>query len=141
MTFLCGEFRHQLDEKGRVRVPARIKSFLDDNSVITRGLNGCLYIYNSKSFEELVSKFQMIPLHDQEAQEAFSRFFAGVYNIEEDGQGRMMIPQPLRTTLKKNIVFVGSFNKIELWDEETFDKRPKSAGLESLMGVLENYGL
>ena len=144
-TFLCGEFRHQLDEKGRVRVPSRLKSFLDKDSIILKGVGGCLYIYSGKSFEKIAEKLSNVPLTDVAAQNAISRLFASIYHLEEDGQGRALIPADLRTSmgLKKNIVFVGSLNKIELWDADIFDKRDqgKLQSTESILEALKAYGV
>jgi MraZ protein len=144
-TFICGEFRHQLDEKGRVRIPSRLKEYLDKDSIIMKGIGGCLYIYSGKAFEKLAEKMQNVPLTDVAAQNAISRFFASIYNLEEDGQGRTLLPVDLRNNmgLKKNIVFVGSLNKIELWDADTFDSRDKGKPqtTENLLEALKAYGI
>ena len=144
-TFLCGEYKHQLDEKGRVRVPARLKSYLDADSVILKGIGGCLYIYSGKAFEAIADKLKNVPLTDSAAQAAISKLFAAMYPLEEDGQGRTLLPQDLRSSigLKKNIVFVGALNRIELWDEDAYNKRGDSnvASLETALGALKNYGI
>ena len=145
MAFLCGEFRHQLDEKGRVRIPTRLKSFLDNASIVMKGVGGCLYIYPGKSFEKIADRLENVPLSDANAQNAISRLFASIYNLEEDGQGRTLIPADLReSTLKKNVVFVGSLNKIELWDADMYEARAnktKGAAPEDVLGELKAYGI
>ena len=109
------------------------------------GNKGCLYIYPGSSFDKIAARLEAIPLSDSVAQDAISRLFASIYNLEEDGQGRALIPADLResTGLKKNIVFVGSLNKIELWDADVYAARTKvsGGGLEKVMGDLKNYGI
>lgn len=143
MAYLCGEFRHQIDEKGRIRIPAKLKVCLDADSVICRGQN-CLYVFSGAEFSEMVNKFKTVPFSDVKAQDALRKFFASTYPLEEDGQGRSNIPSKLREDVKltKNIVSVGVLNRIEIWDEEKFDLRNKgSENFDEIIEVLREYGV
>ncbi len=143
MAFLCGEFRHQIDEKGRVRIPAKLKACLDTDSVVCRGEN-CLYVFSGAEFSEMVNKFKNVPFSDVNAQASLRKFFASTYPLEEDSQGRTNLPQNLRNAvgLKKNIVSVGVLNRIEIWDEETYNKKDASENnFDQILESLKQYGV
>ncbi len=143
MAFLCGEFKHQIDEKGRIRIPSKLKMCLDSESVICRG-NNCLYVFSGAEFSEMVNKFKTVPFSDAKAQHALLKFFSQTYSLEEDNQGRASIPQNLRdaVNLKKNIVSVGVLNRIEIWDEETYNARNgKNENFDDILNTLREYGV
>ena len=143
MAFLCGEFKHQIDEKGRIRIPSKLKMCLDSESVICRG-NNCLYVFSGLEFSDMVNKFKNVPFSDVKAQHALLKFFAQTYALEEDSQGRASIPQNLREAvkLKKNIVSVGVLNRIEIWDEELYNTCNKNEeNFDEILNTLREYGV
>lgn len=142
MAFLCGEFRHQIDEKGRVRIPAKLKVCLDAESIICRG-QSCLYVFSGVEFSEMVNKFKTVPFSDVKAQNSLRKFFASAYPLEEDSQGRSNIPANLReaVNIKKNVVSVGVLNRIEIWDESTYDKQNNNENFDEILESLKGYGV
>lgn len=115
-----GEFQHNIDAKGRIIVPAKFREGLGDMFVVTRGLDECLFVYPMDEWKVLENKLKKLPLTKKDAR-AFTRFFfSGAVECEVDKQGRVNIPQPLRTyaTLEKECVVIGVSNRIEFWSKD-----------------------
>jgi len=121
---LMGEFNHSIDAKGRVIMPADFRQELGEAFFITKGLDGCLFIYAEQEWAAISEKLKSLPLAKSEAR-AFVRFFySGARKLEFDKQGRFLVPGNLRTyaNLKKDVVLTGVIARAELWDRETWDK-------------------
>lgn len=117
-----GEFKHNLDLKGRIAIPVKFRNKLTGGAIITRGLDRCLFIFGNKDWEILAQKLIALPL-SQANSRAFSRLMlAGAMDVEIDKQGRILIPDYLReyANLKKEAVFTGLYNRIEIWDSEAW---------------------
>ena len=118
-----GEHGHNIDEKGRVIMPAKFREQLGDNFVLTKGLDGCLFVYPMTEWEEIQRRFRETSLASKDAR-IFSRFFFGsASEVEIDKQGRVNIPAPLRAyaQLKKDVTLVGVLDRIEIWDKESWE--------------------
>ena len=117
-----GEFTHSLDTKGRVAVPVKFRGKIGSNAIITRGLDRCLFVFTSQEWESLAQKLISLPLAQANSR-AFARLMlAGAMDVEVDKQGRVLIPDYLReyAGLKKEIVVAGLYNRIEIWDRESW---------------------
>ncbi|TAN33821.1 transcriptional regulator MraZ [Patescibacteria group bacterium] len=128
-----GEFSHNLDDKGRLAVPKKFRSDLAKGAVVTRGLDNCLFLYTKKEWEKLAQKLATLPFASANNR-AFSRLMlAGAMDAEVDGQGRVMLPEYLRrfANLKKNVVIAGLYNRLEIWDEEIWNKYKGATEAES----------
>jgi MraZ protein len=118
-----GEYSHNLDDKGRVAVPKKFRADLSKGAVVTRGLDNCLFLYTKEEWEKLAEKLAALPF-SQANSRAFARLMlAGAMDVEVDKQGRIMLPEYLRTFagLKKNMIVAGLYNRLELWDQETWN--------------------
>jgi len=126
-----GEYQHSVDEKGRITFPAKFRKALSGNIVITRGLDTCLFIYTLKEWQKLTDKLASLPMSQANAR-AFSRFMlAGAMDAKLDGQGRILLPDYLRThaKIRKDAVLVGVNTRLELWAKEqwaTYTKETES---------------
>ena len=117
---LIGEYSHTVDTKGRMIVPAKFREDLGYSFIITRGLDGCLYGYPQDQWQQLQAKLQQIPQSKKETR-AFTRFFySAATEVEFDKQGRINIPQTLRSyaQLEKSCRVIGVSDRIEIWSEE-----------------------
>lgn len=115
-----GEYNHTVDAKGRLIIPAKFREALGDEFVVTKGLDGCLFVYSSESWQAFEEKLQQLPLTSKNARQ-FTRFFlAGAAACELDKQGRILLPQVLRefSQLEKEVVLVGVANRVEIWSKE-----------------------
>ncbi len=117
-----GEYQHNIDAKGRMAVPAKFRAKLGEGAIITRGLDKCLFIFTAIEWQALAGKIMALPL-TQSNSRAFARLMmAGAMDVDFDGQGRVLIPDYLRVygNLKKKAVVTGVFNRIEIWDEDSW---------------------
>lgn len=120
---LLGEFKHSVDPKGRVAVPAKFRALFEGGAIITRGLEHCLFVFGMKEWETLVQKITALPLAQANSR-AFSRLMlSGAVDVQLDVQGRILIPQYLRdyAGFKKNVIVAGLYNRAEIWDAEQWD--------------------
>lgn len=128
-----GEYHHAFDEKGRFAVPVKFRKDLSTGGVVTRGLDNCLFVYPKKDWEALADRLSKLPIAKANTR-AFARLMlAGAMEIEIDSQGRVMVPEYLRTfaKLKKNVVVAGLYNRIELWDEKAWEQYRKGTEAKS----------
>ncbi len=115
-----GEYSHTIDAKGRLIVPSKFRELLGNEFVVTKGLDGCLFVYPNQEWNSIEEKFRNIPLTTKDARKFSRFFFAGAAVCEVDKQGRILLPQVLRefADLQKDIVLVGVLSRIEIWSRE-----------------------
>ena len=115
-----GEYSHTIDAKGRLIVPSKFRELLGNEFVVTKGLDGCLFVYTNQEWNSIEEKFRNIPLTTKDARKFSRFFFAGAAVCEVDKQGRILLPQVLRefADLQKDIVLVGVLSRIEIWSRE-----------------------
>ena len=120
---LIGTYRHQIDEKCRMRMPAKFKDELGENFIITKGTNNCLYAFSKEKFSEVYQKLTSLPIFDAEVQKPVRMVLSSAFETEEDKQGRILVAKELREYAKitKNIVFIGSGSRVEIWSEEEWN--------------------
>lgn len=117
-----GEYNHNIDNKGRIIIPSKIRESLGASFVMTKGLDHCLFMYPQEEWRIFEDKLKKLPLTQKDAR-AFSRFFfAGAVECETDKQGRVLIPSNLRdhANLRDDAVIIGVSNRLEIWDKETW---------------------
>ncbi|MBO1086414.1 MULTISPECIES: division/cell wall cluster transcriptional repressor MraZ [Enterococcus] len=136
---LMGEFRHNIDAKGRLIVPSKLREELGEQFVLTRGLDGCLFGYPISEWNELESKLNDMPLAKKDARTFVRFFYSAATECELDKQGRINIPNTLRNyaTITKECVIVGVSNRIEIWDEAKWQEFSEAAE-ENFDEIAEN---
>jgi len=142
---LIGEYHYNLDTKGRLALPAKLRHELGETVIVTRGLDSCLFVYSKKEWEVLLSQLVNLPL-TQSNSRAFSRFMlAGAVESEIDQQGRVLIPDYLRkfAGLNKKVVIAGVSNRLEIWDENLWNEyRTKTErDVNDIAEKLINFGI
>lgn len=121
---MMGEYHHSLDEKNRLIIPIKLREELGKEFVITRGLEGCIFLYSLSEWKKIVSKLQSLPFTRKDVRD-FSRFFlSGATTLEFDKQGRINITSPLITyaNLTKNCIIIGVNDRVEIWSEERWNE-------------------
>ncbi len=126
---LIGEYYHTLDAKKRVAIPSKIRQKIGRKIIITRGLDGCLFIYPVKEWENLTKKLSQLPIGQSTTRSFIRLMLAGALEVELDSLGRILIPDYLKkyASLKKKVVLAGVYNRLELWDEERWNKYKSEA--------------
>ena len=119
-----GEYNHTIDAKGRLIVPAKFREILGDNFIVTKGLDGCLFVYPNDEWTRFEEKLKSLPLTNKNARQVTRFFLAGAAACEVDKQGRILLPQVLRefASLEKDVVLVGVASRIEIWSRERWDE-------------------
>ncbi len=118
-----GEYSHSIDAKGRLIIPSKLREQLGESFVVTKGLDGCLFIYTNEEWENIEAKFREVPLTTKDARKFSRFFFAGASQLDVDKQGRILVPSLLRefAGLKKEVVLVGVLDRVEVWDKEKWE--------------------
>ena len=114
---LLGEFNHNIDEKGRLIIPAKLREDLGDSFVICNGLEGCLFVYSQQEWNKFVAELESLPRMNKDAR-IFKRYFFGSASEGSfDKQGRVLVPPSLRKNahLEKEVVLVGVQDRVEIW--------------------------
>lgn len=138
-----GEYRHSIDDKGRMAIPAKFRSIFNEGAVVTRGLDNCLFVYSQSEWAKLAEKLVNLPI-SQKNTRAFARLMlAGAMDVQLDAQGRVVLPQYLReyAKLRKITVIAGLYNRLEVWDEEEWknykrDTEKNSTDIAEQLGEL-----
>jgi MraZ protein len=116
---LLGEYAHTIDDKNRLTLPAKFRDSFADGGVVTRGLDGCLYLYAQSEWESLVAGrlAELDPLLE-EGRLMQRYFFSAAAEAEPDKQGRIMIPGALleHARLGREVVVAGVYDHLEIWD-------------------------
>jgi len=117
---MTGEYRHSLDAKGRLAVPARLREALGEVFYVTLSMERCLSAYSEESWKVFCDRVDAMPLVGQRKMRPL---FAYAARCEIDGQGRILLPQNLRdyAGLEKNVTVIGCNRHAELWDSAAWD--------------------
>ena len=120
---LIGEYHHNIDEKGRLIIPSKFREEIGEEFVVTRGLDGCLFVYSLSEWEKIVSKLKKLPFTKKDAR-TFMRFFlSGATICEFDKQGRINLVNSLieYADLKKECLVIGVNDRLEIWALDKFN--------------------
>ncbi len=123
-----GEYRHTVDDKGRIAVPVKFRAQLDPGSMVSGWIDDCLAIHTKAGWEALASKIAALPITDMESRR-FQRFvFSNATEAQMDKQGRVLLPAHLRESvgLTDEAVLVGSQDHAEIWAPDRWDAYRKT---------------
>jgi MraZ protein len=118
-----GEYAHSLDEKKRISLPKSFRKDLGSKVVMTRGLDNCLFVYSQKAWGKVAAKLQELSFAQADTR-GFNRFIlSGAAEVEVDSAGRVLIPDHQKefAGLRKNVVFAGVSDRVEVWDAERWN--------------------
>ncbi len=119
-----GEYSHTIDEKSRLAIPIKFRAELASGAIVTKGLDGCLFLYTSTEWHKLVEKLNTMPISQKNAR-AFSRLIlAGAMDVDLDKQGRIVLPKYLTDYAKMDhsVIVAGLFNRLEIWDAKVWQE-------------------
>lgn len=138
-----GEYSHTIDAKGRLIIPSKFREILGENFVVTRGFDGCLFVFAEDGWEDFESKIQALPLDNKDAR-LLSRFFiAGAADVELDKQGRINIPSTLiqHAAIEKDAIIAGVGGRIEIWSKERWEMSTTFDDIDDIASKMSQYGL
>jgi MraZ protein len=144
-----GEYRHTLDEKGRIAIPAKLRySRIGDEEywVATKGFDRCLFVYPRNEWIQIVEKLNTRLSLTKKEDRSFLRMFVSPANEQAlDKQGRVALPQSLReyAEIQKDVVILGAINRIEIWSEKNWSeyREENEKSFDSLGEKIADLGL
>ena len=128
MLFFSGEYECKIDAKGRMVLPAKVKSKMPEvNStemVVSRGFEPCLVLYPMLEWKKIFSKVSGLNEFNEEYRSFQRNFFRGQTESELDGNGRLLLPKTMLryAGIEKEVVVVGMGNRIEVWNPDRYDE-------------------
>lgn len=138
-----GQYQHNLDSKGRLTLPSKFRPDLERGMVVTRGLDGCLFVYPLSEWEDISAKITKMSVGDPRARQVARFFFSGASDCTPDKQGRILIPSFLRdhAKLDTEVLVIGMGNRIEIWNSQTWDNTINIAesDIEDVMAELAEF--
>lgn len=132
-TMLIGEYRHTMDEKNRLSLPAKFRKEMGKKIIITRGLDRCLFVYPVAEWKKFSEQLAGLSIGSAEGR-AFSRaILGGATEVDVDASGRILVGDHLKSyaELQTKVVVAGIHNRIELWNEESWNKYTTSVEKEA----------
>jgi MraZ protein len=142
---LLGEYNHNIDEKGRVSVPAKFREDLGTSFIVTKGLDNCLFAYSKEEWKTFETKLKTLPLTNVNARNFIRFFFSGATECEIDKQGRINIPQNLReyAGFSKELYIIGVSTRVEIWDKEKWQNytSPENMDLDQIASQMSDLGI
>ena len=136
---LFGEYDHQVDAKNRIRIPSRFKATIGNNYVFMKGSTKCISIYSEEVFKERYGKFTNVSVFDVEGQKALMEVLSSCYTANEDGQGRVVIPEKLRAYagIEKDVVSIGMGDHIDMYDMKEREAMRSGKSYSEIISVLQ----
>ena len=143
MHMFMGEYNHTIDAKGRLIIPSKFREILGDAFVVTKGLDGCLFVYDNEEWKRFEEKLRSLPITNKEARQFVRFFLAGATEAEVDKQGRILIPNVLRefAEITKDVVLVGVGSRIEIWSRERFEETASFEDMDEIAEHMAELGL
>lgn len=138
-----GEYNHTIDAKGRVIVPSKFRELLGEEFVVTKGLDGCLFVFPNDEWKNFEDKLKTLPLTNKDARHFVRFFLAGAATVDTDKQGRILLPGVLREfgELEKDVVLVGVASRVEIWSKERWEANTSFDDVEEIAEHMSDLGL
>lgn len=138
--FVKGEYQHAIDAKGRLIMPAKLREELGETFVVSKGLDGCLFVYSDSEWESLEASIKAQPTTKRRKMERF--FLSSAIDCSVDAQGRILISSNLRehANLKKEVTIIGVSNRAEIWNTEAWREYNEDITLEEIEQSMEEIG-
>ncbi len=142
---LLGEYNHNIDDKGRVSVPAKFREDLGISFIVTKGLDNCLFAYSKEEWTKFEEKLKSLPLTNPNARNFIRFFFSGATECEIDKQGRINIPQSLReyAELGREVAIIGVSTRVEIWNREKWNNytSPENMDVDEIAKQMSDLGI
>ena len=138
-----GEYNLYIDAKGRLIVPSKFREQLGSEFVVTKGLDGCLFVYSHEEWQRIEESLREKPLTSKDARKFLRFFFAGAATCEVDKQGRINLPANLReyAGIDKEVVSVGVFSRVEIWSKERYQENSDFDDMDEIAEHMADLGI
>ena len=138
-----GEYNHTIDTKGRLIIPSKFREVLGEEFVVTKGLDGCLFVFDNSEWSAFENKLKTLPITNKDARKFVRFFLAGAASVEVDKQGRILIPASLKehAALEKDVVLIGVGSRMEIWSKERYEGTVTYDDMEEIAMHMSELGL
>lgn len=138
-----GEYSHSIDTKGRLIMPSKFREMLGEQFVVTKGLDGCLFVYDQNEWTAFEEKLKSLPITNKDARKFVRFFLAGAAEMTVDKQGRILLPTVLRefAEIVSDAVLVGVGSRIEIWSKERWDGISEYDDMDDIAEHMADLGL
>ncbi len=140
---LVGKYQNSIDAKSRMIIPAKFRDEVGHTCIVSKAIDKCLEIHPMDEWERFMDKLSKLPTADPKARQLARHFYSSAVECEIDKQGRLTIPQELRqyANIEKELVTVGSYEKIEIWSKEEWESNESMTELDpsQLAESMMNY--
>ncbi len=136
-------YNHTIDPKGRLSIPSKYREILGDVFVVSKGMDGCLFVYADETWKEFEAKLAALPLVNKQARQLARFFLSGAQYVTVDKQGRILVPQDLRdfAGLEKDVVLSGMGSRIEVWSLEKWNEVNSQVDIDEISEGVGDMGL
>lgn len=137
-----GEYSYKVDEKGRVPLPPKFRQQMKDGVILARGTEKCITAYPQNEWKRLADSLTAKAMSPANLRKLNRAIFGSASSISFDGQGRVILPLPLRNyaEIDDSVVVVGANNCVELWNEKLWEEE-KAADQEQTSQIIESFGV
>tara|TARA_Y100000588_G_scaffold378649_1_gene459508 strand:- start:1437 stop:1889 length:453 start_codon:yes stop_codon:yes gene_type:complete len=120
-----GNFEYQLDDRNRVTLPPKFREDFAKGAVLVPGLDGCIEVYTPEGFETEAGVVERVPAYSEEGRQLRRAFFALSFDVQRDGQGRLLIPAKLLAyaSIERDVVVLGNDQRLEIWDRTAWEEQ------------------
>ena len=136
-----GSYNHNLDEKGRLVIPSKMRDELGCKAYILKGFDGALSIFKESDFQNLINELKAFPFHKKNSRAYLRIQLASACELDIDRQGRALLPAQLLSKygIGKEVIVIGALDHIEVWNKNAYETYEKSAD-SSFEEIAEELG-
>ncbi len=138
-----GEYSHSIDAKGRLIIPSKFRDLLGDQFVVTKGFDGCLFVFDQEGWDAFEEKLRNLPMDIPGARQLGRFFMAGADDVEVDKQGRILLKSNWlqHAGIEKEAVVAGVGNRVEIWSKDKWEEATSFDDIDSIAAKMSEYGL
>ncbi|WP_026497836.1 division/cell wall cluster transcriptional repressor MraZ [Butyrivibrio sp. WCD2001] len=138
-----GEYSHSIDSKGRLIIPAKFRDLLGEQFVVTKGFDGCLFVFDQEGWDAFEEKLKALPMDIPGARQLGRFFMAGADDVELDKQGRILLKANWlsHASIEKDAIVAGVGNRVEIWSKEKWEEATSFDDIDSIAAKMSEYGL
>ncbi len=140
---MLGHATNTIDQKGRISIPAKMRSKLGPDFVASRGLGDCLTLYPADEWAKLMEEISTLPEEEREIVEDFYCYNASTMNL--DNQGRLLMNAELRDEVhlsnEAEAIIIGRYSKIEIWNKSLYEERRRIASADKVREIRKKHNI
>lgn len=128
-----GQYEHSIDYKGRIAIPSKFRKIFKKDAIITKGLDGCLFLFDREKWEKMAKSISELPLGKSSGRMYARLMLSSATDVEFDNQGRINVPTFLKSyaRLSDKVVVTGLYDRVEIWNKQAWTKTIKKVDIDA----------